>query len=207
MTPPAPPSRFNIAEHLLAPNAARADRIAYIDDHTRLSYGELATRTRQFAQALRTQGLRREERVLLLAHDSVEWPIAFLGALHAGVVPVAVNTMLTVDDYAYMLAHSRARAAIVSPALAATVAGAMARASHDIGHVIVCGTPATSGTATAATADLPGHLDFASLVSEAKPAPAPTDTLADDMAFWLYSSGSTGRPKAAVHTHANLHWT
>ena len=55
--------------------------------------------------------------MLLLVHDTVDWPVAFLGALYAGVVPVAVNTLLTADDYAYMLAHSRARAAIVSGAL------------------------------------------------------------------------------------------
>ena len=38
---------------------------------------------------------RSGERVLLLAHDTVDWPVAFLGALHAGIVPVAVNTLLT----------------------------------------------------------------------------------------------------------------
>ena len=46
--------------------------------------------------------------------DCNDWPVAFLGALYAGIVPVAVNTLLTADDYAYMLAHSRAQAAIVS---------------------------------------------------------------------------------------------
>src|SRR6185437_4799421 len=149
MTPPAPPSRFNIAEHLLATNAARADRIAYIDDRTRLSYGELATRTRQFAQALRTQGLRREERVLLLAHDSVEWPIAFLGALFAGVVPVAVYTLLTVDDYA----HSLARAAVVSQALLPALTQALQRGGHDVETVWVVAPSAPPG---------PGQRDFAS---------------------------------------------
>ena len=39
------------------------------------------------------------------------------GALYAGVVPVAVNTLLTADDYAFMLAHSRAQAALVSAPL------------------------------------------------------------------------------------------
>jgi benzoate-CoA ligase len=36
--------------------------------------------------------------------------VAFLGAMYAGIVPVAVNTLLTADDYAYMLEHSRAQA-------------------------------------------------------------------------------------------------
>ena len=73
-------------------------------------------------------GVRREERVLLLMLDCNEWPVAFLGALYAGVVPVAVNTLLTVDDYAYMLAHSRAQAAIVSASLEPTLRKAMAEA-------------------------------------------------------------------------------
>src|SRR3546814_7321891 len=53
---------------------------------------------------------RREERILLLMHDTIDWPVAFLGALHAGVVPVAANTLLTAHDYAYMLHHSRSQA-------------------------------------------------------------------------------------------------
>ena len=55
--------------------------------------------------------------MLLLMHDCTDWPVAFLGCLYAGVVPVAVNTLLTADDYAYMLAHSRAQGALVSAAL------------------------------------------------------------------------------------------
>jgi benzoate-CoA ligase len=55
--------------------------------------------------------------VLLLMHDGNDWPVAFLGAMYAGLVPVAVNTLLTADDYAYMLEHSRAQAVLVSGAL------------------------------------------------------------------------------------------
>ena len=85
-----------------------AVRTAYIDDRGAMTYAELDERSRRFAAALTALGLRREERVLLLMHDTVDWPVAFLGALYAGIVPVAVNTLLTADDYAYMLAHSRA---------------------------------------------------------------------------------------------------
>jgi len=50
-----------------------------------------------------------------------------LGALYAGIVPVAVNTLLTVDDYVYMLKHSRAQAALVSEALLPTLQAALAK--------------------------------------------------------------------------------
>ncbi|MFX5622482.1 AMP-binding protein, partial [Acinetobacter baumannii] len=89
------------------------DKTAYIDARGRLRYGELAERVRRLAGALQTLDVRREERVLLLMHDCNDWPVCFLGAIYAGIVPVAVNTLLTAEDYAYMLQHSRARAALV----------------------------------------------------------------------------------------------
>ena len=188
-----PPERFNAAAHLLALNAGRADKLAYIDDTQRLSYGELALRVRRCAAGLLALGLRREERVLMVMHDSVDFPAAFLGALYAGIVPVPVNTLLSADDYAFMLQHCGARALLVSRALWPSVQAAGAGAAI---AVILSGEgAAVEGTQT-----------FASLL-DAVPLAAPADTLADDFGFWLYSSGSTGRPKGTVHTHANLYWT
>ena len=134
---PAPPARFNFAQHLIECNAARPDKLAFIDDQGTLTYGELQSRVRRMAAALRALGLRREERVLLLMHDCADWPVSFLGALYAGLVPVAVNTLLTADDYAYMLEHSRAQAALVSGALLPTLAAAMSRSEHELQRVIV----------------------------------------------------------------------
>src|SRR5450759_324569 len=107
-----PGSHFNFAQHLIERNQSRPGKIAYIDDQGSLSYGELAQRIRRVAGALLASGVRREERVLLLMHDCNDWPISFLGAMYAGIVPVAVNTLLTVADYAHMLKHSRAQAVI-----------------------------------------------------------------------------------------------
>ena len=112
-----PPQRFNFAAHLIERNTRRVEKLAYIDDQGSLTFGELAVQVRRFAAALGTLGVRREERVLLLMQDCNHWPVAFLGALYAGVVPVAVNTLLTAGDYAYMLAHSRTRVAVVSASL------------------------------------------------------------------------------------------
>jgi len=190
-----PPERFNAAAHLLALNAARGSTLAYIDDTQRLTYGELADRVRRAAAGLLALGLRREERVLMVMHDSVDFPVAFLGALYAGIVPVPVNTLLTVDDYAYMLEHSAARALLVSAPLWPQLQAAL-QGRPDV-PVIVSG----------ALAEMPtGARAFTSLL-DAAPLAGAADTRADDFGFWLYSSGSTGRPKGAVHTHANLYWT
>ena len=98
----APPAQFNVAQHLLSANASRSGKAAFIDDHGTLSYGQLDERARRVAAALLAAGIKREERVLLLMHDTNDWPVSFLGAIYAGIVPVAVNTLLTADDYAYM---------------------------------------------------------------------------------------------------------
>ena len=195
----SPPEPLNFARHLFKANRGRSARIAYVDDRASLSYGNLDERARRFAAALVGLGIRREERVLLLMHDVVEWPIAFLGALYAGVVPVAVNTLLTADDYAFMLANSRAQAAIVSAALAPTLAQSLGRAGHEVRHTIVAG--AGGGEA------LPGAIPFATLLAAHEPLSESAPTCGDDPAFWLYSSGSTGKPKGTVHTHANAWWT
>jgi benzoate-CoA ligase len=196
--PDALPERFNIAAHLLAVNVERGAKIAYIDDTTRLTYAELDERVRRCAAGLQRLGLRSEDRVLLALHDSIDFPIAFLGALYAGIVPVAVNTLLTADDYAFMLEHSRARAALVSRALWPTIGKAVASARRRA--------PGLAVIASGPGAEIDGARPFGELL-EAEPLVEPADTLADDFGFWLYSSGSTGRPKGTVHTHANLYWT
>jgi benzoate-CoA ligase len=193
-----PPERFNFAQHLLQLNAARAGKAAFIDDHGTLAYGQLALRVQRVAAGLRALGLKREERVLLLMHDGNDWPVSFLGAMYAGVVPVAVNTLLTADDYAYMLEHSRAQAALVSGALLPALSAAMVKSEHELKKVIVSHPIAPLHESEAA---------FEAFVAAHEPLAKPAATGPDDPGFWLYSSGSTGRPKGTVHSHANPYWT
>jgi benzoate-CoA ligase len=197
-TVPPPGDAFNFAQHLLARNAQRPGKMAFVDDLGGLSYGLLDDRVRRVASGLRALGLKREERVLLLMHDSLDWPAAFLGAIYAGVVPVAVNTLLTADDYAYMLEHSRAQAVMVSGALLPVLNAALVKSDHEVGRVIVSRPVAPLH---------PAEVEFDAFCAAQTPASAAAATGADDPAFWLYSSGSTGRPKGAVHSHANPYWT
>ncbi len=193
-----PPERFNFAQHLLNVNEGRAERPAFIDDQGTLSYGTLQERVRRMAAGLRGLGIKREERVLLLMLDCNDWPVSFLGAMYAGLVPVAVNTLLTADDYAYMLEHSRAQAVIVSGGLLPTLTMAMVKSDHEV-HKVVVSRP---------TSPLhPAEVELEAFLSAHGPAQKPAATSADDPGFWLYSSGSTGRPKGTVHSHANPYWT
>jgi benzoate-CoA ligase len=200
---PAPPEQFNFAEHLLSQNISRGSKAAFIDDATEMSFAELSNRVRAFAGSLVECGVRREERALLLMHDCNDWPVAFLGAMYAGIVPVAVNTLLTADDYAYMLQHSRAQAAIVSAALLPTLEAALAIAKNESGLEL-----RAIFVSKANGAALP--IDTTSMddaIARAKPLTHAANTRASDHGFWLYSSGSTGRPKGTVHTHSNPYWT
>ncbi|MCC6775112.1 MAG: benzoate-CoA ligase family protein [Hyphomicrobiales bacterium] len=190
------PRDYNFAADVLARNlaAGRADKPAYIDPRGSWSYGQLADRVARFGCALRALGIRREERILLVLLDTIDWPTAFLGAIKAGVVPIPVNTLMTEDDYRYMLADSRAKVLVVSEALLPRFAGLIGSAEN-LMHVIVSGD------------DAHGHAGFEDLIAAARPEPYTAPTTRDDICFWLYTSGSTGRPKGAVHVHSNLRLT
>jgi benzoate-CoA ligase len=190
------PERFNFAQHVLALNKNRKNKLAYRDDQRDLTYGELDLRVRQFAAGLIQQGVQPEQRILLVMLDTIDMPVAFLGALYAGVVPVPVNTLLPADNYAYMLAHSDAKLVIVSDALLPVIQLAMKQSNRQVPMFI-------SGKADSAAGLHIDALLAAAPLAEQDYKP----THADQFAFWLYSSGSTGLPKGCVHTHANLYWT
>jgi benzoate-CoA ligase len=198
MTAPADtiPRDYNFAADILRRNldAGRGGKVAYIDDRGGTTYATLAERVERFGHVLRSLGVRREERVLICLTDTVDWPTAFLGAIKAGVVAVPVNTLLTEDDYRFMLADSRARLLVVSEELLPKFAKAIA-ASKDLVHVVVSG------------ANAHGHQRLDELLSAARTDAVTAATTRDDMCFWLYTSGSTGKPKGAVHTHADLKLT
>ena len=190
------PRDYNFAADVLHSNLShgRANKLAFDDGKRRLTYGQLADRVARFSAALRGLGIRREERVLMAMLDTVDWPTAFLGCLKSGIIAVPVNTLLTEDDYRFLLADSRAKCLVVSEALFAKFER-LIKQSPELEHVIVCG-------------DNPhGYRLFEDLIGADEPDDYTAPTVADDMAFWLYTSGSTGKPKGAVHAHASLKLT
>ena len=197
LAPAAPvdaiPRDYNFAAAILMHNldAGRGEKVAYIDPRGSWTYRDLVARVDSFGRALRALDIRREERILIGLLDSIDWPTAFLGAIKAGVVPVPVNTLLTEDDYRFMLEDSRARLLVVSEELYPKFAKAIS-ACANLAHVVVSG------------ANGHGHRRFEELLAAGGPAVATAPTVRDDICFWLYTSGSTGKPKAAVHTHADL---
>ena len=189
----ARPRDYNATVDLIDWNlaAGRGAKIAVIDDHGRYSYAELAARVNRAGNALRALGLEPEQRVFLCLLDSVDFPALFLGAIRIGAVPVAVNTLLTAEDYAFMLADSRARLAVISAPLYERVKPALQHHPH-LHRVVIQGGEAD------------GLPSLDKLTAAQSPHLEPAATTADDAAFWLYSSGSTGTPKGTVHVQSSL---
>src|SRR6195952_5692098 len=184
---------YNAVTWLLDRNIdeGRAGKLAFTDTVSELSYGDLQRQSRRAANLLRRLGVRREERVAMIMLDTVDFPVVFLGAIRAGVVPVPLNTLLTSDQYAYVLADCRARVLFVSEALLPVVKDMVGRIA-DLEHVIVAGK------------DAHGYKKLSDELAGEKDSFATVATHPDEPAFWLYSSGSTGMPKGVRHLHASL---
>jgi benzoate-CoA ligase len=185
------PRDYNAAHDLLARNAARSAKVAFVESTTgsQLTYGDLADQAHRFANALRARGFTPETRVMIAMLDTLEWPVVFLGCILAGVVPIAANTLLTTKDFDFMLRDSRARALFVSKPLLPTFEPLVGTISS-LETVFVAGESAANSVAA--------------LIASGRADPGVASTCADDACFWLYSSGSTGTPKGTVHLHSHL---
>ncbi len=187
-------THYNACAELLDRNVAegRGNKIAFIDPQQQITYDGLMKASARVANLLRAHGLRREDRVIIVMLDTIDWPAVFLGAIRAGVVPVPLNTLLPVETYRYMLADSRAKALFVSSALYGSVAPALAGLS-ELDNVFCVGRTHEGGA-----------LDYDALMQQQADEFSPVGCSPDDIAFWLYSSGSTGAPKGTKHVQSSL---
>ena len=169
----------------------RGDKTAFIDPSRNLTYAELRDAAARIGPMLARMGIEPESRIALVLLDTVDFPILFWGAIRAGIIPILVNTRLTVDQYRYLFEDSRAKAVFVSTALLPVI--------------------------QEAAADLPnlktdrrgrrrprrrcrGWISFWRPRTKARRRP---ERRADEVAYWLYSSGTTGMPKGTMHVHSS----
>lgn len=191
------PEWFNAADDLLGPNlVAHPNKAAVIDCDGVCSYDELAGRVARMAGVFEALGVHRDQRVLVCLTDTRDFPSVFLGAIRAGVIPIPLNTLLTCEDYAWILHNSDAAAVFVSGALTdkwREIAAAKPRISfvsstRGARPKKIFGSPFALRDAT--------WSDLETLQLRAAPRAEAAHTHRDDVAFWLYTSARPAGPKA-----------
>ena len=166
----------------------RSGKAAFIEGERSLTYGQLSEQSGKMPDLLARAGLGMEDRVAMIVLDVLEFPVIFWGAMKAGVVPIAVNTLLGTEQYRYILSDSRAKALFVSAELFEVVRPILGELPHLRAVFVVGG-------------EQPGCIPFEQTLSQCIAGPV-TEVGPDETAFWLYSSGSTGNPKGVRHVHS-----
>ena len=191
---------YNAVSDFVDANVARGlgSKLAFVDPDRSLTYRDLQARSCQFARALQRMGLRQESRIALLLPDTVDYPVAFWGAVRAGIIVIPLNTWLKPEQYAYILGDSRAALIVASAELAKPLAPVIDAAPYLQSAVLVGGAPADK----AAFPQHAVHL-FEDLLAPEKADVFAAPTVSDEVAFWLYTSGSTGDPKGVKHVHTS----
>ncbi len=181
---------------LLDAAARRApDRIALIADRRTdpvrpltLTWSELADQVRRAAAAFARLGLRPGDRIGVQLGNTVEFPIAFFGALRAGLTVVPVNPGYTEPELVTVLRDAGAAALLTESVAALEAAG-------------VLGVPTLIVAGQVAGAQVP---DGAHGLAELMAADAEAVHEHCDLAALVYTSGTTGRPRGAMLTHRAL---
>ena len=202
------PTHFNIGvacsdKHL---NTPHADNIAMIvEDDSRgtseITFTELAHKTDQFAQLLRNLGVKVGDRVLIRLPNSLDYPIAFLGAMKMGAIAVPTSTLLTAEEVAYLAKDSGASVLVSDQTAWQSMEDKIVENLSDtpnLSHILLSQTPF-----------VPAHgclnvLSLEKSLNEILASAPAYKSLAEDSAYLVYTSGTTGYPKGVLHAHRAL---
>jgi len=100
-----------------------ADKPAFHNMGTTMSFAELDTKTKQFASWLQHEaGLKKGDRIAIMMPNLLQYPIAVFGAMRAGLIVVNTNPLYTDRELEHQLTDSGAKAIVVVEAFAHTLA-------------------------------------------------------------------------------------
>jgi acyl-CoA synthetase (AMP-forming)/AMP-acid ligase II len=181
-----------IAQTLRAAAHRTPDREALVFAGRTRTYAQLDREVDAVAAVLAAHGLRKGERVALMAANSDRFVLAFYGALRAGAIVAPVNPAAAAPELAHVLDDSGARVLLADP-------GAVPTAQDGLELADLATTPLALG----------GGSRWPDLIAlaEGTPGPAPGVAVAeDDDALIMYTSGTTGLPKGALLDHHRSLW-
>jgi len=166
--------------------AVRGGKLAYVLGADRVTYAAFHARANQVARALARLGVRRGDRVAVLAGNRVEYPSLYFAAIRLGAIVVPINARFTAAEVAYVVNHAEAQTFVVAGELAGLVeslrgGGALPGVGRFVGL-----DPGGSDPPLAALADAEPGDDVEVELDERDPH------------VCLYTSGTTGAPKGTL---------
>ena len=188
-----------LSDYLLHSARRLSDKVALVCMKQRITYSELDARSNALAHSLIAAGVKRGDRVLVFADNTVETVVSFWAVLKANAVVSIVNPLTKSDKLSYLFGDCRPTALITDQHLHAAFAGP-ARACSHLRRVIV-----TGSIEDAELANLPHAHRWDDALAAGDRAVAPARACIDvDLAAIIYTSGSTGDPKGVMLTHRNM---
>jgi acyl-CoA synthetase (AMP-forming)/AMP-acid ligase II len=169
----------------------RGDKTAYVIGAERVTYGAFHARSSQVARALQRLGVRRGDRVAVMAANRVEYPVVYFAALKLGAVVVPVNARFTAAEVAYVVGHAEAETFLVAGEFAPLI-GAL-RTSGAL--------PAVRRFIALDAADAGDGLRLQAIAEAEESDDVAVDVDEHDPHVMLYTSGTTGSPKGTLLSH------
>lgn len=186
-------------DYLLHSARLLVQKTALVCMKQRVSYGELDARSNALAHSLVAGGVKRGDRVVVFADNTVETVVSFWAVLKANAVVSIVNPLTKSDKLSYLFEDCRPAALITDHHIYSVFAGP-ARACPHLHCVIVSG-----AIDDAKLAELPRARRWDDAVAGGNRAAPPARACIDiDLAAIIYTSGSTGEPKGVMLTHRNM---
>ena len=202
------PTQFNIGvacsdRHLGTPQANNFAMIVEDDvlGTSTITFAELGRKTDQFAQLLRNLGVKVGDRVLIRLPNSLDYPIAFLGAMKMGAIAVPTSTLLTAEEVAYLGKDSGATVLVSDQVAWQNMEDKIVENLSDtpnLSHILLSQTPFVPAHGCLNVLSLSKSLDAIGAYEAAY------QSKAEDPAYLVYTSGTTGYPKGVLHAHRAL---
>ncbi|NIR16632.1 MAG: long-chain fatty acid--CoA ligase, partial [Desulfobacterales bacterium] len=182
---------MNVGKLLTKSAQTYPDKLAIAHGAKRLNYAQFNARSNRMANALYKLGLKQGDNVALLQYNYPEMLESMFACFKAGCGAVPINWRLHPKEFAFIMDHSEAKAAVLSPEFNEAILEVRDRIPN-VRSLITLGH---------AEGEL---LDYEALLSRESKDFEDTVVHPDDLAWLFYTSGTTGLPKGAMLTHRNL---